>query len=136
MHGNAFTTPRLTLLDQTFWEVLPANYDKIKQRWVKIATLQDEAKSGLLSSDRAGAVNSLKVELEMLEKDIEEYRCIVRKIDITDLAGVYVVAGKARPRALQIAKEDLENVEGSLNVIRHRMKEITAELVYGYEKDE
>lgn len=129
-------TPRLTLLDSTFWEVLPANYGKIKYRWIKIATLHDEAKSDLLPSDRAGAVNSLKAELEILEKDIDEYRNIVRGIDITDVAEMYVVAGKARPRALQVAKEDFENVEGSLMAVKNRMREIRAELVYGFEKQE
>ncbi|KAJ4373451.1 hypothetical protein N0V86_007590 [Didymella sp. IMI 355093] len=127
-------TPRLTLLDSTFWEVLPANYEKIKCRWSKIATLHDEAKSDLLPSDRAGAVNSLKAELEMLEKDIEEYRSIVRGIDITDVAEMYVVAGKVRPRALQVAKQDFEDVEASLESVEDQMKEVRAELVYGFEK--
>lgn len=79
MPTQPYHTRRLTLLDSTFWEVLPVNYDKIKQCRSKIATLHDEAKSDLLPSDllpsdRAGAVNSLKAELEMLEKDIDEYR--------------------------------------------------------------
>ena len=136
MPTQSHQTPRLTLLDSTFWEVLPANYDKIKQRWIKIATLHDEAKSDLLPSDRAGAVNSLKAELEMLEKDIDEYRNIVRGIDITIVAEIYVVGGKARPRALQVAKEDFENVEGSLKAVENRMQEVRAELVYGFEKQE
>lgn len=136
MPTKSYQTPRLTLLDSTFWEVLPANYDKIKQRWIKIATQHDEAKSDLLSSDRSGAVNSLKAELQMLEKDIDEYRSIVRGVDITDVAEMYVVAGKARPRALQVAKEDFENVEGNLKAIESRMQEIRAELVYGFEKQE
>lgn len=129
-------TPRLTLLDRTFWEVLPAHYDKIKQRWHKIATLHDEAKSDLLSSDRAGAVNSLKAELEMLEKDIDEYRNIVRGINITDVAEMYVVAGEERQRALQVAKEDFEAVESSLKMVGDRMREVRAELVYGFEWQE
>lgn len=136
MPTQSHQTPRLTLLDSTFWEVLPANYDKIKQRWIKIATFHDEAKSDLLSSDRAGAVNSLKAELEMLEKDIEEYRSIVKGIDITDVAEMYVIAGKARPRALQVTKEDFENVERSLKCVEDRMKEVRAELVYGFERQE
>ena len=136
MPTQTHQTSRLTLLESTFWEVLPANYDKIKQRWIKIATLHDEAKSGLLPSDRAGAVNSLKAELEMLEKDINEYRNVVRGINITDVAEMYVVAGKARPHALQVAKEDFQNVEGSLRAVESRMQEVRAELVYGFEKQE
>ncbi|KAJ4313236.1 hypothetical protein N0V94_007058 [Neodidymelliopsis sp. IMI 364377] len=136
MPANTHQRGRLTLLDQTFWEVLPANYDKIKQRWTKIATLYNEAKSDLLPSDRAGAINSLKAELEMSEKDIEEYRAIVRGIDITDVAEMYVVAGKARQRALQVAKEDFENVEASLKGVENRVAEIKAELVYGFERQE
>jgi hypothetical protein len=134
MPTQPYQTPRLTLLDSTFWEVLPANYDKIKQRWIKVATLDDEARSDLLSSDRAGAVNSLKAELEMLEKDIEDYRNIVRGINITDVAEMYVVAGKARPRALQVAKDDFANVEESLKAVENMMQEVRAELVYGFEK--
>jgi hypothetical protein len=129
-------TPRLTLLDSTFWEVLPANHEKIKRRWIKIATLHDEAKSDLLPSDREGAVNSLKAEIEMLEKDIDEYRSIVRGIDITDVAEMYVVAGRAQPRALQVAKQDFEDVEASLKSVEDQMKEVRAQLVYGFEKQE
>lgn len=136
MPTHTHQTPRLTLLDRTFWEVLPANYDKIKQRWIKISTLHDEAKSDLLPSDRAGAVNSLEAELEMLEKDIEEYRSIVRGIDITNVAEMYVVAGRSRQSALEVAKEDFEDVEVSLKMVENRVKEIAAELVYGFERQE
>lgn len=136
MPTHTHQIPRLTLLDQTFWEILPANYDRIKQRWIKICTLYDDAKSNLLPSDRAGATNSLKAELEMLEKDIEEYRNIVRRIDITDVAEMYVVAGKARQRALQIAKEDFEDVEMGLKGIEDRVAEIVAEFVYGFDRVE
>ncbi|KAH6638981.1 hypothetical protein C7974DRAFT_278073, partial [Boeremia exigua] len=121
-------TPRLTLLNQTFWEVLPANYDKIKQRWKKIAKLHDEAKSDWLPSDRAGALDSLKAELEMLAADVDEYRSILRGINITDVVEIYMVAGKARQRALQVAKEDFENVEESLKTLEDRASEIKAEL--------
>lgn len=135
MPTKSHQIPRLTLLDQTFWEILPANYDKIKQRWGKIAALHVEAKSDLLPSDRAGAVNSLKAELDMLEQDVAEYRTIVRGIDITDVAEMYVVAGKARPWALQIAKDDFEEVEASVREIQDRMNEVRAELVYGFEQE-
>ncbi|KAF3054199.1 hypothetical protein E8E11_012014 [Didymella keratinophila] len=128
--------PRLALLDSTFWEVLPADYEKIKQRWIKIATLHGEARSDLLPSDRVGAVNSLKAELELLEKDIDEYRSIVKGIDIIDVAEMYVVAGKARSRALQVVKEDFEDVKGSLKAVEDRMQEVRAELVYGFEKQQ
>lgn len=90
----------------------------------------------MLPSDRADAVNSLKAELEMLEKDIDEYRNIVRGIDITDVAEIYVVTGKARPSALQVAKEDFNYVEGSLRTVESRLQEVRAELVYGFEKQE
>ncbi|KAF9691268.1 hypothetical protein EKO04_010648 [Ascochyta lentis] len=134
MSANTRPTPRLTLLDQTFWEVLPANYDKIKQRWLRIATLHEEARSDLLPSDRAGALSSLKAELEMLKKDLDEYRALVRGIDITDVAEMYVVAGEVRERALQIAKADFGDVEASLKMVEDRMKEVKAELVYGFDQ--
>lgn len=130
MSATAHRPTRLTLLDQTFWEVLPAHYHNIKQRWVKIATLHSSAQCDLRPSDRARAVEPLKAELEMLEKDISEYRNIVRGIDITDVAEMYVVAGKARQRALQIAKEDFEDVEASLKGVEDKMLEIRDELVY------
>ena len=133
MSATAHRPTRLTLLDQTSWEILPAHYRNIKQRWIKIATLHSSAQCGLLPADRARAVKSLEAELEMLEKDISEYRNIVRGIDITDVAEMYVVAGKARQRALQIAKEDFEDVEASLKVVEDKMHGIRAELVNGVE---
>lgn len=111
MPANLHKAPRILLLDHLFWDLLPANHDKIKQCWAEIARSYDEANLDLLSSDRAAAVESLKAELELLEKDIEEYRSTVKKIDIMDLAEMYLIAGTARQRALQNAKEDLENVE-------------------------
>lgn len=127
MPSRTYQTPRLTLIDQTFWEVLPANYDNIKRRWIKIATLHDEAKSDLLPSDRAGAVDSLKAELKMLAKEIERYRVIVQAIDITDVTEMYVVAGNARTQALQIAKEDFEDVEMSMKEVENMMRNVKAE---------
>ncbi|UPX19713.1 uncharacterized protein EKO05_0009967 [Ascochyta rabiei] len=134
MPASTHPTPRLTLLDQTFWEVLPANYDKIKQRWGKIATLHDEISFALLPSEISGALTSLKAELKMLEKDVEEYRVIARGIDITDVAEIYVVAGKSRQRALQIAKADFEDVEASLGMIENSTKEVRAELAYSFDR--
>ena len=69
----------------------------------------------------------------MLGKDISEYRNVVRGIDITDVAEMYVVAGKARQRALQIAKEDFEDVEASLKGVEGKMHGIRDELVCGFE---
>ena len=69
--STPYSTPRLTLFSTTFWEVLPSHYDKIITRWSKIAHLHHEAKSDILATDRAGAVASLKAELEMLDRDVE-----------------------------------------------------------------
>lgn len=129
--STEYTAPRLLLLDNTFWEVLPSYYDQIKARWEKIARLYSEAKSELLATDRDGATNSLKAELEMLENDIKEYRDIAKSIGITDIAGIYVTAGKSPHRALQIAKEDFENLEKSLRMVEDRVAEIKADIVYG-----
>ncbi|KAJ4993523.1 hypothetical protein SVAN01_01071 [Stagonosporopsis vannaccii] len=127
-------TLRLVLLSQTFWRVLPATYGKIKQRWIKIAKLRSKARSDFLPSDRAGESESLKAELHIPEKDIEEYRSIAKKIDIMDVAEMYIDAGKARRRALQIVKVDFENMESSLKIVEDRGKETKAELVYGFER--
>lgn len=47
---------------------------------------------------------------------------------------MYVVAGQTRPRALHIAKEDFADVEESLRCVEDRLKEVRAELVYGFER--
>lgn len=67
----------------------------------------------------------------MLEHDLEAYRVIVKGIDITDIAGVYVVAGRNPHRALQIAKEDLEDLEGSLRKVEDLIGECRAMARYG-----
>ncbi|KAI4621144.1 uncharacterized protein J4E87_006772 [Alternaria ethzedia] len=129
-------TPRATLLSTTFWEILPSHHDKIINRWSKIAHLHHEAKSDILATDRAGAVASIKAELEMLEQDVEQYRKLVNSIDITDIAGTYVVGGKAPHRALEIAKEDKEDLEESLEMIEEKVKEVRADVRYGFEEEE
>ena len=134
--STPYSTPRLTLFSTTFWEVLPSHYDKIITRWSKIAHLHHEAKSDILATDRAGAVASLKAELEMLDRDVEEYRKLVNGVDITDIAGVYVVGGRPRHRALEIAKEDKKDLEESLRLVEEHVKEIRADIVYGFEEME
>ncbi|KAJ4377485.1 hypothetical protein N0V83_000310 [Neocucurbitaria cava] len=128
---TSYTAHRAALLSTTFWEVLPSHYDKIQNRRSKIARLYDEAKSELLATDREVAMNSLKAELEMLDNDVNEYRNVTKGVDITDIAGMYVTAGKSPHRALQVAKEDFENLEINLRMIEERIAELKADIVYG-----
>jgi len=134
--STTHSTPRATLLSTTFWEILPSHYDKIINRWSKIAHLHHEAKSDILATDRAGAVASIKAELEMLEQDVEQYRKLVDSIDITDIAGTYVVGGKSPHRALEIAKEDKNDLKESLEMIEEKVKEVRADVRYGFEEGE
>ncbi|KAH6881649.1 hypothetical protein BKA58DRAFT_433431 [Alternaria rosae] len=129
-------TPRATLLSITFWEILPSHYDKIINRWSKIAHLHHETKSDILATEHAGAVASTKAELQMLEQDVEQYRKLVNGIDITDIAGTYVVGGMSRHRALEIAKEDKKDLEESLEMIKEKVKEVRADVRYGFEEGE
>jgi cob(I)alamin adenosyltransferase len=124
-HANTFAS--------TFWEVLPAHYDKIKARLDLIARLYHEASAALMATDRAAGVNSLKAELEMLENDVRSYREIVNSIALEDIVGIYTAGGRQRWRAEQIAKEDLEDLEKSLKQIEDKAKEMTADVVYGFE---
>jgi hypothetical protein len=71
-----------------------------------------------------------------LEHDISEYRALVNGIDITDMAGIYVCAGRGGNIALQMAKEDLEDVRHSLGEVEEKVGEIRAEIAYGFEGDE
>jgi hypothetical protein len=127
-------TPRATLLSITFWEILPSHYDKIINRWSKIAHLHHETKSDILATEHAGAVASTKAELQMLEQDVEQYRKLVNGIDITDIAGTYVVGGMSLHRALEIAKEDKKDLEESLEMIKEKVKEVRADVRYGFEE--
>jgi hypothetical protein len=124
------------LFSTTFWHVLPAHYDALNTRIALIARLYHEARAALLQSDRAASVDSLKVELEMLEHDISEYRRIARSIDVQDVVSIYVVAGRQRWRAEQIAKEDLDGLEGSLEGMEERVRGVRADVVYGFEGED
>jgi hypothetical protein len=86
-----------------------------------------------MATDRAAGVNSLKAELEMLEGDIAGYRGVVKTVVYDDIVELYVVAGRKRWRAEQIAKEDLEDVEKSLKELEQKVKEAKADIVYGFE---
>ncbi|KAH7413622.1 hypothetical protein DE146DRAFT_761902 [Phaeosphaeria sp. MPI-PUGE-AT-0046c] len=125
---------RAHIFDSTFWAVLPAHYDKIKKRWTLIARLYHEANSALMATDRAAGVNSLTAELDMLESDIEDYREVARTIALEDLIGLYMVAGRQRWRAEQIAKQDVEELEGSLKLLEAKLREVKADVVYGFDE--
>jgi hypothetical protein len=128
------STPNTHLLDTTFWQVLPAHYDRIRERWFKIPRIYHEASSALMTTDREAGVNSLKGELEMLEHDIKEYRELAKSVSVESITNLYLVAGRQRWRAQQIAKQDLENLEGSIQEVESKIKEMKADMVYGFEK--
>lgn len=132
----AHQMPRAHLFDSTFWQVLPAHYNKIKTRWELIARLYHEASAAIMTTDRAAGINSLEAELEMLENDIVGYRDIAKGIALEDIVSVYVVAGRQKWRAKQIAKEDLQDMEKSLREMEVNVKEMKADIVYGFENKE
>jgi len=87
-----------------------------------------------MATDRAAGVNSLKAELEMLEQDIARYREVVKSVALEDIVGIYVVAGRQRWRAEEIAEEDLLDIERSLTQLETKAKELKADIVYGFEE--
>jgi hypothetical protein len=132
-HNTCHGQSRTHLFDSTFWRVLPTYYDKLNSRWILIARLYYEASAAVMATDRAAGTNSLKAELEMLEKDIKDYRDIVQGIELEDLVGLYIVGGSQRWRAVQIAKEDSESLEKSLEEVEVKVRELKADIVYGFE---
>jgi hypothetical protein len=122
------------LFDSTFWQVLPAHYDKINIHWKLIASLYYEASAAIMATDRAAGVNSLKAELEMLKQDVGSYRDVVKNVALEDIVGMYVVAGRQRWRAEKIAKEDLEDIEKGLTQLEMKAKELKVDIVYRLEE--
>lgn len=125
------TGPRLTLLQTTFSDLLPSLYNLITTHWTTIACLTHEAKAALLATERDTATNSLRAELDLLQKDIDSYRTLVQGFNVTDIAGLYATAGRTNDEAVIEAKGDLADLEASLGVLEERVKEIRADLVYG-----
>jgi hypothetical protein len=125
-----------SLFSTTFWHVLPTQHSAICTRISHVARLHYEACAALLPSDRAASVDSLKAELEMLEHDVGEYRRIVRSIDVADIVQIYVVAGRQRWCAEQIAKEDLGGLEGSLGEVEERVRGVRADVVYRFKGED
>jgi hypothetical protein len=66
---------------------------------------------------------------------VQEYRKLVNDVDITDIAGIYVVGGKSPHRALEIAKEDKKDLAESLSFVEGHVKEIRADVRYGFEEE-
>jgi len=85
-----------------------------------------------MATDRVEGTNSLKAELEMLETEMKEFRAIIAGIEFEDLVGLYIVAGRQRWRAEQIAKEDLEDLEGGLEGIEEKIGDVKADMVCGF----
>jgi hypothetical protein len=113
---------------------MSAHYDKIVTRWKNVARLYHEASAAMMVTDRAAGVNSLKAELEMMENDIEAYRNVAQSIRVEDIVEMYIVAGRQRWRAEQIAREDFEDLESSWKQAENKVKELKADIVYGFEE--
>lgn len=130
------TSDRAHIFDTVFWQVLPAHYDRIKTRWLKIAHLYHEASSALMTTDRETGTNSLNAELDMLENDIKEYREVVEGLDKQGIVGIYLLAGRQKWRAEQLMREDMDNIHKSLKEIEDKVREMRADIVYGFEEKE
>jgi hypothetical protein len=133
---QAHITPHTHLFATTFWHVLPSHYDKIRDRYIKIANLYYEASSAVMVTDRAAGGNLLNGEIDMLEHDIAEYRAVVNDIGIEDVIGIYMTGGRQRWRAEQIAKQDFGDMESSLREIEEKVRSVKADVVYEFEERE
>jgi hypothetical protein len=129
---TAHQTPHVHLLDSTILQ-MSTHYDKIVSRWGNIVHLYHEASAALMATDRAAGVNLLKAELEMMEIDIRAYRNVAQSIRVEDIVEMYIVAGRQRWRAEQIAREDFESLKSSLKQVENKVKDLKADIVYGFE---
>ena len=118
------TKPRVTLLTSAFSVVLPFHQAKIPTRYSRIARFHHEAKQNPLATHHTDTLNSLEVELEMLEHDVPQYKGLIDGIDIVDIAGLYEVSG--------MAKDDIEGSKTSLCTIAERVKEVRADMKYEF----
>jgi hypothetical protein len=132
--NQSYQIPRVHLIESTILQI-SAHHDKIVTRWKDIACFYHEASAALMATDRVAGVNSLRAELEMLKTDIEAYRNVAQCISVEDLVGMYVIAGRQRWRAEQIANEDLENLESSLKQVENKVKELKVDIVYGSDEE-
>jgi outer membrane murein-binding lipoprotein Lpp len=132
--NTAHQTLRAHLLDSTILQI-SAHDDKIVTRLKEIARLYHETSAALMVTDRAAGVNSLRAELEMLETDVEAYRNVAQSINVEDIVEMYVVAGRNKRRAEQIANGDFEDLESNLKQVENKVKKLKADIVYGFEEE-
>jgi hypothetical protein len=128
--------PRVHLLNTTFYKALPKRYSKIARRWSKVARLHRIVSSALTAFDRAARIDALNVGIELLEHDIEEYRQIVNSIEVEDIAHLYMVVGRQRCEAEEMAREDFQDLEGSLTMLEEKIREVKVRVENGFVKEE
>lgn len=131
--SNPHPTPHLTLLSTTFSVNLPSYQDMISNRFSKVARLHHEVKHNSLATGRSDAVDSLKVELEMLTRDLSDYESLVLGIEIAAIARLYVVGGMEKHEAFEMAKLDKQDVEASLRVMQERVGKLELDVTCAVE---
>ncbi|KAA8617599.1 hypothetical protein Ptr902_02506 [Pyrenophora tritici-repentis] len=85
-HTNPHHIPRTALLSKILSVVLPSQYSTISTRFSKIARLHHSTRHDPLATDRADALNALRVELGIFEKNLSDYTDLVDGINIMDIA--------------------------------------------------
>jgi hypothetical protein len=68
---------------------------------------------------------------DRIQGEMERFRGELEKINLTDVAGMYAVAGYTKEQSIEKAKEDLSGLREGVESVKTALQRMVADVVYG-----
>ncbi|KAF2685060.1 hypothetical protein K458DRAFT_257791, partial [Lentithecium fluviatile CBS 122367] len=82
------------------------------------------AETSVIRMERESASMILKSTIEMLEKEISEFRVASQAVNVIEIAELCMVAGSTRDEALIEAKSEMDGLKGTMVKVENELKEM------------
>lgn len=103
----------------------------IRDLFSQASKLHHEARNALVLTERESAGIEFRAMRDRIQGEMERFREELEKINLTDVAGMYAVAGYTKEQSIEKAKEDLSGLREGMESVKNALQRMVADVVYG-----